>query len=139
MTEAEARAHALAFLEAAGVVLLGTVDAEGYPHAKSMPLLRLDGLNVAWFATKTSTNRVARIRKNPKTCIYYCDSARRTALLLTGRAEVLTDRASRQAVWRDGFERVYKRGLDDPEFAVIRFRTLKVSLTVGRETITFPL
>jgi general stress protein 26 len=42
-------------------------------------------------------------------------------LTLTGTIEILHDPKSRQQLWREGFERYYLQGVDDPDYSVLRF------------------
>ena len=35
--------------------------------------------------------------------------------------EVLRDHASRERLWEDGCERFYPKGVDDPDYTVLRF------------------
>jgi general stress protein 26 len=38
-----------------------------------------------------------------------------------GEVEILQDQASRERLWRDGYERYYPLGVNDPDYTVLRF------------------
>lgn len=137
MNEQDARAMAHQLVDASPLAMFGTTDAEGYPNVRAMLKLENDGLKYLWFSTYTHANRTAQIRKNPKTCVYFMVPNKSAGLILTGRAEVLTDRESRARCWRDEFHRYYPGGLDDPDYAVIRFRVVKAKFYAGRKNVTF--
>lgn len=137
MTEAEARHLAEQLVGNSTLAMFGTTDAEGYPNVRAMLKLEHDGIRLLWFSTYAKANRTAQIRKNPKTCVYFQVPHKAAGLILTGRAEVLTDRATRERCWRDEFSRYYPAGIDDPDYAVIRFRTVKAKFYAGRANVTF--
>lgn len=39
--------------------------------------------------------------------------------------EVLQDSASRKIIWRDGDERYYPQGVNDPDYSVLKFTAQK--------------
>ena len=41
--------------------------------------------------------------------------------MLVGEMAVLTDRASRERLWKAGDEQYYPSGVDDPDYCVLRF------------------
>ena len=41
--------------------------------------------------------------------------------MLRGTMTVLTDRKSKQMIWRDGDELYYKNGVTDPDYCVLLF------------------
>lgn len=101
---------------------IGSVDADGFPCVKTMlPPRKREGIRRFWFSTNTSSMRVAQFRNNPKACIYFCDRRFFRGVMLRGTMEVLTDEASKQAIWRKGDEQYYPLGVTDPDYCVLRF------------------
>lgn len=127
----------LQLADASPLAMFGTTDIEGYPNVRAMQKVENEGLHHFWFTTYAKSNRAAQIRKNPKTCVYFMVPHKAAGLILTGRAEVLVDHASRARAWRDEFAPHYPGGVDDPNFAVIRFRTIKAKFYAGRSSVTF--
>lgn len=101
---------------------LGSVDGDGYPNIKAMlrPRMR-EGIRIVYLTTNLSSLRVAQFRTNPRACLYFCDRRFFRGAMLRGTVEVLTDRESRAMIWREGDERYYPAGVDDPDYCVLRF------------------
>lgn len=105
-----------------GVAFLSSVGEDGYPNTKAMlpPRIR-EGLRIFYFTTNTSSMRVRQFRKNPKACVYFCDRRFYRGVMLKGTVEILEDVESRRLIWRDGDTMYYPKGVDDPDYCVIRF------------------
>lgn len=118
----ELRKRAEAVVDTQGVAFIGSVDADGFPEMKAMLAPRVrDGLHTFYFTTNTSSRRVAHYRRDPKACLYFCDSNRFQGVLLRGKMEVLTDAASKELIWREGDTEYYPLGVTDPDYCVLRF------------------
>lgn len=101
--------------------MVSSVDSEGCPNTKCMFLREHEGLATFWFSTNCSAKRTAQFRANPHACIYLVDNAGFEGLMLVGEMAVLTDRASRERLWKAGDEQYYPSGVDDPDYCVLRF------------------
>jgi len=44
-------------------------------------------------------------------------------LMLVGSIAILQDLESRKRCWREGFEKYYPKGVDEPDYSVLRFTT----------------
>lgn len=102
--------------------ILCSVDAEGYPCAKAMLApRRRDGLKEIWFSTNTSSQSVARYRREPKASVYFYDAATFLGVMLRGRIEVREDAAAKESLWQEGDEMYYPQGVADPDYCVLHF------------------
>lgn len=135
--EDEARAEALALVEASTVAILGSNGPDGHPWIKGMLKLETEGLTTVWFSTNTSSRRTGQLRKDPRASVYFVDMSDYRGLLLLGELETLTDRASRERLWRQGFEIYYPSGIDDPDYTVLRFTATSANYYHGLRNITF--
>ncbi len=105
-----------------GTFFVGSIDADGNPNIKAMLAARKrEGIKQFYFTTNTSSLRVQQFRKNPKACIYFCDSRFFRGVMLNGVMEVLEDNKSKEMIWRDGDTLYYKLGVTDPDYCVLRF------------------
>ncbi|MGC9974238.1 MAG: pyridoxamine 5'-phosphate oxidase family protein [Gaiellaceae bacterium] len=121
MKEEEARRKALALVERSEIALLGSNGEDGHPWIKAMLKMETEELKTVWFSTNTSSRRVAQFLRDPRACVYFVDFSDWMGLMLIGEIEVLSDRQSRERIWRDGYERYYPLGIDDPDYTVLRF------------------
>lgn len=121
MTRDDAVRNALDLISSSTVAYLGTNGPDGYPWIKAMFLMEHEGLSRVWFSTNTSAKRVAHLREDTRASVYVADLQTFRGLLLLGTAEVLEDRESKARLWREGFERYYPLGVEDPDYCVLRF------------------
>ena len=127
--------------ENAQVAYVGSVNGEGFPQIKGMLVLEHESMKTHYFSTNTSSRRVAQFRANPKACVYYCDDTKDKykGALFTGTIEVCTDRATKEFLWREGFEMYYPKGIDDEDYCVYRFTAEMVNYYFGLSNVTLPV
>jgi general stress protein 26 len=74
------------------------------------------------FATFLNSRKVEQIRKNPDvhlTCGVTDLQSMESYLQVQGRAEILSDKTTRQGYWKEELRR-YFAGPDDPNYCVVR-------------------
>ncbi len=111
------------------LVMMGTIDENGFPQIRVMSNLcnpahaasGLAGKNdfTAYAITRVDTDKLKHLAKNPNMSMYYQSGGQ--GLLLMGKGEVVTDRATRHAVWDDAFKRMGYADADDPALVFLRF------------------
>lgn len=97
-----------------------------------LPPRRRVGVRELWFTSKTSSMRTTHYRANPKACAYFCDRRFFRGVMLKGEMEVLTGPEIKREIRREGDERYYPGGVDDPDYCVLHFIA-----TVGRHYSNF--
>ena len=109
-----------------GTVFMSYIDDEGFPVTKAMlkPRVR-EGIQVFWFHTNTSSNKVKFFRENPKASIYFVDKRFFRGVSLIGTVEVLEDQESKRQIWLEGDTMYYPLGVDDPDYCVLKFTAIK--------------
>ena len=107
------------------VTFISSVDEDGFPCTKAMlsPRIR-EGIKVFYFTTNTFSLRVAHYKTNPKASIYFCDTTGFKAVMLRGTMEVLTDKHTKEMIWRDGDTEYYPGGVTDPNYCVLKFTAI---------------
>lgn len=109
-----------------GTAFISYVDQEGFPITKAMLKPReRQGINVFWFTTNTSSNKVKYFRENPKASIYFVDKRFFRGASLTGTVEVLETKEAKERIWREGDTMYYKEGVTDPDYCVLKFTANK--------------
>ena len=124
MDEREVRENSLALVESSMIAMVGSLGTAGEPQIKAMMVAEHHGLTEIWFSTNTSSEHVGQLSVDPRACVYFAQWEKEPwrGLMLVGRMEVLRDPASRERLWEDGCERYYPKGVDDPDYTVLRFR-----------------
>jgi general stress protein 26 len=103
-------------------VLIGSLDADGFPNIKVMLAPReRNGIKEFYFTTNTSSMRVAQFRMNPKASLYVYNERFYKGLMLKGTMEVILDQKVKDRIWRDGDEMYYPLGVTDPDYCVFKF------------------
>ncbi|RFT80182.1 pyridoxamine 5'-phosphate oxidase, partial [Adlercreutzia equolifaciens] len=102
------------------------IDDEGFPVTKAMlkPRVR-EGIQMFWFHTNTSSNKVKFYRENPKASIYFVDTRFFRGVCLAGNVEVLQTREAKEMLWQEGDTMYYKEGVTDPDYCVLKFTAVK--------------
>ena len=109
-------------IDKAGISIISSVDEDGFPNSKAMLAPRKrEGLKHIFFTTNTSSMRVRQYLNNPKACVYFFDKRFFKGVMLRGTMEVLRDSASMEAIWKQGDEMYYTKGVTDPDYSVLRF------------------
>ena len=121
MAEEGGMDQALALVDRSDIAMLGTIDEDGYPNVRALLKMENEGLERIWFSTNTSSSKVAQVQGDSRACVYFVDAEDWNGLMLVGTVEVLRDRASRERLWREDFERYYLQGVDDPDYSVLKF------------------
>ena len=139
MEKQEAINQGLELVDRSTIAMLGTHGEDGFPNIKAMLKMENQGLNKIWFSTNTSSKRLAQIKKNPKVCVYFVDTNEFKGLMLVGSIKVLQDKSSKQRLWREGFEKYYPLGIDDPDYSVLYFTGLRGNYYHGLSNIDFEI
>jgi len=121
------------------IVMLGTVDSEGFPNIRAMLKMENEGLKRIWFSTNTSSRKIRQLGENRKACVYFIDLEKWMGLMLVGTIEILRDEESRQRLWREGFEKYYPAGVNDPDYSVLCFTAEKGRYYHKLSHLTFEL
>ncbi len=111
------------------LVMVSTIDADGFPQTRVMSNLRfsahaaskLDGENpfAAYAVTRADTEKLQHLARNKNMSMYYQSGGQ--GLLLMGHGRIVTDPATRRAVWDDAFKQMGYSNADDPMLVVLHF------------------
>ncbi|MFW9951438.1 MAG: pyridoxamine 5'-phosphate oxidase family protein [Candidatus Thorarchaeota archaeon] len=130
------RKLSLELIESSKAAYLTTIDLEGYPITRAMFNLRnkdqfpefsgfFKGLNnefEIYISTNTSSSKTSHIKKDPKICVYFCDPENFKGVMFIGEVEVITDMNVKQKLWLDWWTKYYPKGLEDPDYTLLRLR-----------------
>lgn len=132
--------HIYEFIRRQKTSIIASVGEDGYPAARALiqPVL-IDG-NDIYFATYTSSRKVAHYRANPKACVYFYEKGQQfSGVEIKGNMEVLTDTATKERFWKPFFTRFYKKGLTDPDYCILKFTGFEAQWFSNQRTETIRL
>ena len=132
----EAKSSSLELIETSKAAYLTTIDFNGFPITRAMFNLRnkeqfpefseyfqkQQNKFVIFISTNTSSTKVAHIKKNSAICVYYCDPEDFRGLMLGGSAEIVNDQKLKRTIWLDWWTRYYLKGVDDPDYTLLRLQ-----------------
>jgi len=112
----------------------GVIDESGYPSASAIILCNPKSISELYFITTLDSNKYKRLQKNNKASINCYDVDNN--ITLVGEAEIITDQDLKNKYWKEwialGVD-VYKDGVSDPNYCIVKFTTKRVSLWIGDE------
>ena len=141
----------LLLMEVADRAYLTTVSEDGYPRTRAILNLRNPSLYpkqaalfathrkdlLVYISTNTPSAKVRQIERDPRGCVYYCHPTRWRGVSLIGDLEVTRDDEIRHALWNEGWEIYYPKGIDDPDYAVVTLRPRRVEGWSGEGKFEF--
>ena len=108
------------------VCYISYIDENGFPQIRAMLKPReIDGANVFYFSTNTSSKKVSCFLKNPNASIYFVDKRFYRGVCLSGTVEVLETAEAKERLWRTGDKMYYPLGVTDPDYCVLKFTATK--------------
>ena len=111
-------------IRAARFPFLATLDGD-QPRVRPVSPVRVDGFTV-YVANLRTYHKTAELAANPRVELCYLDGGH-DQVRITGRAEVVSDRALLQEIWdTNPLLRHYLGSIDNPELIVYRIVPLRV-------------
>lgn len=101
------------------MAMLVTID-DGMMRARPMATQRTPFDGTLWFMTSTSTHKVEEIRADNRVNVSYANPSKNSYVSVSGRAEVVTDRAMIEEQWNPIYKAWFPDGLDDPTICLLK-------------------
>lgn len=111
---------AMLLLQKSEVVILTSINREGYPRPVPMSKIKADGISVVWMATGKDSLKTRDFNQNPKSGL--CFYASGNSVALTGEVEVVTDEVVKKECWQDWFAEHFPLGPADPNYVILKFK-----------------
>ncbi len=119
---------AAALLEGCREVTLASVDTQGYPRPVVLAKVAATGYSEVWMATGSDSVKVHDFRLNPKAGL--CFSKNGNSVSLTGEVPVISDDATRRAMWQDWFINHFPQGPSDPTYTLLHFTGRRATIWI---------
>ncbi|MFW9770906.1 MAG: pyridoxamine 5'-phosphate oxidase family protein [Promethearchaeota archaeon] len=132
----EVKRSSIELIENSLVAYFSTIDSEGFPITRALLNTRYkerypefsefyDNLKdkyVIYFSTNTSSSKIAHIKENPRVAVYFCDTEQFKGVMFGGEVEIIEDMELKRQFWLDRSIRYYPKGLEDPDYTILRFK-----------------
>ena len=130
----EVKKLGLNLMEESKAAFLTTIDPDGFPITRAMFNLRnkeqfpefselfekQQNQFTIYITTNTSSSKVAYLNKNPKMCVYFCDTEDFKGFMLGGSVEIVDDLKVKKKIWLDWWTQYYPKGVEDPDYTLLR-------------------
>ncbi|MGC1403395.1 MAG: pyridoxamine 5'-phosphate oxidase family protein [Thermodesulfobacteriota bacterium] len=123
----ELKQKIMAKLSGPTLCALGTLTEDGKPWVRYVTPFADENLTL-WMATFINSRKVGQIKKNPEVHLTTGVATMETAesyLQIQGKAEIITDQATKKAVWNDHLKGIFT-GPEDPNYAVCKITPYRI-------------
>jgi len=135
-TQDEKLAKLREIVKAVDICMLTTVDERGDLRSRPMSNNReveLDG--DLWFYTYGSSHKADEVGRVPKVCASFADVDGQQYASLTGRAEVVRDRAKIEELWQPQLKAWFPEGVDTPDIALLKVTVERAEYWDGSQSL----
>jgi general stress protein 26 len=107
------------------IAMMTTVDTDGTLHSRPMYNQDADEHGDLWFFTKINSPKTTELSRDNEVNLGYCDPSKQHYVSVSGKAEIVRDRAKIEEKWSEGLRTWFPDGKDDPSIALIRVHPAK--------------
>ena len=136
MELSEVKKLSIELIENSLVAYFSTIDSDGFPITRALLNTRyrerypefskfyemMEDKYVLYFSTNTSSSKIDHIKENPKVSVYFCDTEQFKGVMFGGEIEIVEDMNIKRQFWLDRSIRYYPKGLEDPDYTILRFK-----------------
>jgi general stress protein 26 len=106
-------------MEGIDFCMLTTID-NGLLRSRPMSTQQAEFDGDLWFFTSDNTHKVEEIEKDDRVCVGYAKPGDSTYVSVSGRAEIVKDRAKIEELWSPILKAWFPEGLDDPHLCLLK-------------------
>jgi general stress protein 26 len=115
----EAVAKLKELVEGIDLCMLTTIDG-GVLRSRPMSTQEFDAEGDLWFFTSDNTHKIEEIRKDNRVNVAYSDAGNDRYVSVSGRVDLVRDRAKIEELWSPVLKAWFPEGLDDPSLCLLR-------------------
>ena len=102
------------------IAMMTTVEADGSLHSRPMYNHKADEAGDLWFFTRAQTPKVAELKKDSQVNLAYADPSNQNYVSVSGKAEIVTDKAKAKELWSTQMEAWFPQGPEDESVVLIK-------------------
>lgn len=102
------------------IAMLTTVDEDGTLRSRPMGTQEAEFDGDLWFITSVEGGKVPEINKERQVNVSYADPGSHRYVSVSGRANVIHDKAKVEEFWHPIYKAYFPEGKDDPKLRVIK-------------------
>lgn len=101
--------------------MLTTMDG-GHLRSRPMSTQEFEFDGDLWFFTSDNTHKIEEIKKDPRVNVSYAKPEENTYLSVSGRSEIVKDRAKIDELWSPVLKAWFPEGKDDPHLCLLKIQ-----------------
>ena len=109
----------------ASIALVTTVAEDGSLVSRPLAVQQREFDGDLWFFTKINSPKTTELSRDNEVNLGYCDPSKQHYVSVSGKAEIVRDRAKIEEKWSEGLRTWFPEGKDDPSIALIRVHPAK--------------
>ena len=126
-TQAVAFGQLAEFIKGSNIALLTSVTSDGTLHSRPLVTREVDLENNAlWFLAASNFSKAERILHDKEVALAYTSANRQVFASVSGRAEVVHDKAKARELWDPMAETRFPKSADDPRLVLLRISVTAV-------------
>ena len=115
------RRKVLELIEGIDYGLFTTKGTDGDPlHARPMAMRKVEEDGDLWFFSKKDSRKARELTADSRVLISFADPKKQRFVSMTGRAEIVADRAKVEAMWSEVYRAWFPGGAKDANVVLIR-------------------
>jgi general stress protein 26 len=107
------------------IAMMTTVDTDGTLHSRPMHNQEADENGDLWFFTQIQSPKITEISRDNQVNLGYSHPGKQHYVSVSGKAEIVRDKAKIEEKWSEGLRTWFPKGTDDPQIALIRVHPAK--------------
>lgn len=107
-------------INAIRIGMFTTVDEDGSLRSRPMAAQSLEGDADLWFFTQEDAPKVDEVRHDQHVNVTFSDTGENRWISLTGRTEIIKDRALIEDLWKPFLKTWFPGGKEDPSLTILK-------------------
>ena len=122
-----------ALIEQCEVVVITSINKDGYPRPVPMSKIKSEGIDIIWMSTGSDSRKTEDFRRNPKAGL--CFQVNGDSIALTGEVEVVMDEKTKLELWQDWFIAHFPGGPTDPNYVLLKFKAQHATYWINHQFV----
>jgi len=100
-------------------------ESEGKPYIKAVIITNREGNDTFYFDSNHDSLRAEHWKRNPNACLYFYGTPIYRGVMLSGTMEIIDDLEIKKQQWKRSKQSIYKAGVTDPDYCIMKFTATK--------------
>ena len=102
------------------IAMMTTQVFDGHLHSRPMHTSEVESTGIFWFFTSDTSSKIKELQRNNQVNLAYSDPDGDTYVSVSGRAELVEDKAKMHDLWHPMLKAWFADGLDTPDIALLK-------------------